>query len=201
MSDNSQKTHFAQELNRFAAQKALSVMERIGRNLPCKVKSVMGSIVTVTFELQSKYTLDPVTMPYFGPEYIRYPVQVGDLGVTVAIDTYMGGISGLGGGTADLRPVSNLSALFFMPVASTNWSMTDDPNAVVIYGPDGAVIRTVDKTAALTVKGGSSGFHGPFSFDALVTMTADLVVNMITQSTHVHEVSADPGLTGPPRNP
>lgn len=151
MSGNAQKTHLARTLNRFAEQKVIDVLAQGGKSLPCRVTAVTGSIVTVKFELDTSFTLPEVTCPMFGPEYIRYPTRVGDLGIVISADVYIGGISGLGGGTADFTPQSNLSALIFLPIASTAWSPTDDPNAVVIYGPNGAVIRTVSKNTTLTV--------------------------------------------------
>jgi hypothetical protein len=87
-------------------------------------------------------TLEQVTMPLFGPEYIRYPVQVGDLGACFPVDVYLGGISGLGGGTADDTLQGNLSTLVWFPIASKNWSAEGiDPNALTLYGPNGVVLK------------------------------------------------------------
>jgi hypothetical protein len=141
MSNNAQKTPFAQSINRFAEQKIRGFMQLTGQALPCSVVSVNGSIVTVKFEITSNYTLPQVTVPVFGPEWIRYPIQVGDKGMVIPADAYLGGVSGLGTGTAGLNLPGNLSALIFMPIANANWSATDDANALVLYGPDGVVIR------------------------------------------------------------
>ena len=152
MSQNAQKTHLAFSLNRLAEKKVYDAITATGRALPCSVVSVSGSIVTVSFQLTNiPYTLPNVTVPEFGPEYIRYPTQEGDLGVVFPIDTYLGGISGLGGGVADLSMRANLSSLVFFPVASKNWSAPTDPNKIELYGPDGAILRTKDNTSALTV--------------------------------------------------
>lgn len=152
---NAQKTPLARSLNRFAEGKVLDEIQRQGKSLPCRVTKVSGSIVTVKFEIQTPYdlTLPEVTCPMFGPEYIRYPIQVDDLGAVMSIDVYLGGVSGLGseGSVADLTQRSNLSSLIFFPIANKNWSETDNPNALVLYGPDGAVIRTVDKNTKLTL--------------------------------------------------
>jgi len=149
--DNSQKVHLGLSLNNFAQGKALEAIQQLGKALPCSVVAVSGSIVTVSFEVQSNFTLPQVTCPMFGPEYIRYPTQIGDLGVVFPADAYLGGISGLGGGTAGLTLPSNLSALVFFPIASKNWSATDDANAVVIYGPNGVVLRDTGKTSKIVV--------------------------------------------------
>lgn len=151
MSDNSQKTPFARSMNQFAEQKAISAIQTLGKSLPCHVVAVSGSIVTVKFDLQTGFTLPDVTCPMFGPEYIRYPTQVGDKGVAMSADAYIGGVSGLGGGVASLALRANLSALIFLPIANKDWSPTDNANAIVLYGPDGAVIRTVDMSNVLTV--------------------------------------------------
>ena len=111
----------------------------------------MGSIVTVKFEVNSVQSLPQVTVPMFGPEYIRYPTQVGDKGVVLPIDVYLGGISGLGGGVATMAIPGNLSSLIFFPVASTQWSTSENPNAVVIYGPDGGIMRDTANKASITV--------------------------------------------------
>jgi len=85
------------------------------------------------------------------PEYIRLPIQVGDKGVTFPADARLGGISGLGGGTADLSVPANLSALVFMPVSNQNWAPVTDPNKVVLYGPNGGVLMSSDASVSLTM--------------------------------------------------
>lgn len=152
MSGNAQKTPLSRSLNLVAESMASQAIQLLGKALPCSVLAVSGSIVTVGFELTNiPFTLPSVTVPMFGPEYIRYPTQVGDLGVVFPIDTYLGGISGLGGGVADLSMRANLSSLVFFPVGNKNWSAPTDPNKIELYGPDGAILRTKDNTSALTV--------------------------------------------------
>jgi hypothetical protein len=151
MASNAQKTPFARTMNDFAQGKALDAIQLLGKALPASVVAVAGSIVTVKFEVASAFTLPQVTCPMFGPEYIRYPTQVGDKGFVVPSDAYLGGMSGLGGGVADLTLPANLSALVFFPIASSRWSATDNANAVVIYGPDGVIIRDTAAGAKITV--------------------------------------------------
>lgn len=196
MASNAQKIPLGRSLNTFAQGKVLDALQITGKALPVSVVAVAGSIVTVKFELAAPprvpFTLPNVTIPMFGPEYIRYPTQVGDKGVVFAIDTYAGGISDLGGGTADLSVRANLTALVFFPIASKNWSTTDDPDAVVIYGPNGAVIRdtkhnssvvvtkdsitiTVQDGKTVTVNG-KSHFVGDMKVDGDVLIDGDLTV-------------------------
>lgn len=152
MGSNAQKTPIARTLNEFAEQKALSVMARLGRSLPASVVRRQGGIVTVKFELTATpYTLPNVTMPMIGSEYVRLPIQPGCLGWVIPADAYLGGVSGLGGGTATLAPVANLSALVWSPLGNKNWSASEDDDALVLYGPDGTIIRSQDSTAVLKV--------------------------------------------------
>ena len=153
MSSNVQKTPIARTLNQFAERKAKGIIALTGQSLPASVTAVVSSgIVTVKFELTNvPYTLPNLTCPLFGPEYIRYPIQKGCKGFVVPADAYLGGVSGLGGGTADLTQRGNLSTLVFFPIGNTGWSTTDDPNKTVIYGPDGTIIRDLNKTNVLDV--------------------------------------------------
>lgn len=145
MSDNALKTPLGQSLNRFGQKKAQDAIALLGRALPASVVHVTGSIVTVKFEVTATpFTIPNVTCPLFGPEYIRYPIQVGDKGVCFPSDVYLGGMSGLGGGVADLTQRAPLAALVFFPIGNKTWTAPDDPNKVVIYGPDGVIIRSLN---------------------------------------------------------
>ena len=134
MSFNAQKTPFQRTMNRFVEGKVQDGASLAGKSWPCHVTAVNGSIVTVAFDVASPFTLPQVTMPIFGPEYIRYPIQVGDKGITLAADVYIGNASGLGGGAAsNLATRGNLSVLVFLPIGNLNWTPTEDPNALVLY--------------------------------------------------------------------
>jgi hypothetical protein len=162
MASNAQKTPLARSLNLFAEKKVYDFIQLTGKALPCKVTAVSGSIVTVSFQVGGPWTLPTVTVPMFGPEYIRYPTQVGDTGVVFPADASLGGITGLGG-TAPVLPAlsGNLSALVFFPVASKNWSASEDPNALVLYGPDGGILRTTDKTSSVTTSANGTKIKVP----------------------------------------
>jgi hypothetical protein len=149
---NAQKTPLARSLNQFAEQRINGYMQFVGRNsLPAQVTAVNGSIVTVSFQVTSPYTLPTVTVPIVGSEYIRLPIQKGCTGMVQQADAYLGGVTGLGGGMADLSIPANLSSLVFLPLGSKNFSATDNPNAVVIYGPDGVIIRDTGKKNTFTL--------------------------------------------------
>lgn len=157
MSDNSQKLWLGGSANRVAQRHVNDAIAQLGYALPCSVVSVAGSIVTVKFEVNaSPFTLPQITVPVFGPEYIRYPIQAGCQGVCYPASVGIGNVTGLGPAAAPrmTRP-GNLSALVFFPVGNKNFSPTDDPNALVLYGPDGVIIRDAGKktTITLTVNG------------------------------------------------
>lgn len=148
MADNVLKTPYALSLNEFAQRKINNAIQLLGKALPASVVAVNGAIVTVKFEVNSVYTLPVVTIPLFGPEYIRYPIQVGDLGVVFPVDFHIGQISGLGGGIADLSTPANLAALVFFPIGNKNWTAVD-PTAVVIRGPGGVELEDEAVTCKL----------------------------------------------------
>lgn len=150
MADNYAKLWVQDSLNQLAIKKARQQIENTGNCLPCRVTAVNGSIVTVEFEVQSEWTLPPVTIPKAESPWIRNPTQVGDKGITEPADVYLGGISGLGGGTADFSQVGNLSALVFVPVSNSG-SPPIDQNAAQIQGPNGAIIQTTSGTTSKIV--------------------------------------------------
>lgn len=142
MADNYAKLWLQKTLNQNSISRAQQAIENTGNALPCRVTKVSGAIVTVEFEVQSStWTLPPITIPKAESPWVRMPTQVGDKGVTMPADVYLGGISGLGGGTADFRQRGNLSTLVFVPVSNSG-SAPDDPDAAQICGPNGAIIRT-----------------------------------------------------------
>lgn len=146
-----QKSPLAKSLNDFAEQKINDAMQLVGKNLPCSVTEVQGSIVTVKFELYNiPFTLPPITIPVFGPEYIRYPIQVGDKGFCVAPDASLRSMSGLGTGIADLTQPASLSSLVFFPIGNKNWFSVNG-QYLVMYGPDGVILSTSNMDCMLTL--------------------------------------------------
>jgi hypothetical protein len=151
MVSNAQKTPFARSLEQFSQRKVRAALELLGQNLPASVAAIASpGTVVVNFELTGiPYTLSQIEVPVEGAEYVRLPIQVGMLGWVKAADAYLGGVSGLGGGIADLTPRPNLSNLVWSPIGNKNWSAPDDPRKLVLYGPDGAILRTADKKSQL----------------------------------------------------
>ncbi len=146
---NAQKIPLARTLPLFAQRTAQEEIERRGAALPGHVIAVSGSIVTVAFDVEG-VTIPQIQMPVFGPEYIRYPIQVGDKGVAFPATAYIGGVSGLGGWTADGTLPVNLSALVWFPIGNAKWSQTNvSSTQTTVYGPGGVLIRDTTNAASI----------------------------------------------------
>lgn len=178
MPSDVQKLALSRQLERFAGEKWAAAQQLLGRSLPASVISVISSgIVKVKFELDPQnvlFTLPQITVPIFGSEYVRLPIQAGMKGWVVPSDVYLGGVSGLGGGTADLSPRPNMANLVFSPIGNTAWDAPVDANAACIYGPDGAILYSADKTAMLKVTKTENSWLAPIAAPA--TIKGPLVV-------------------------
>lgn len=217
MSD-AQKTPLARSLNQVAERAAQDAIALTGKALPCKVVSAAGGIVKVAFQIQSAFTLPDVTMPAAGSQYMRVPLQPGDPGVAIPSDAMLAGVSGLSSGVADLALQANLSALVFVPISNKGWFAVDG-NTLVLYGPDGVLIRDMTdatKSVALTASGITLAFGanrvkvdatgirltGPIFFDGIVSgATTGGVVDFgsaqvkTTGAANVGSVAAAGGIT------
>lgn len=171
---NAQKTPLSRTLSLFAKSKAEDEIWKRGQALPGHVTQVDGQIVTVSFDV-SGATLNPVTMPIFGAEYVRLPVQVGDKGVAFPCSVYIGGVSGLGGDgtTADLTTLQgNLSTLVWFPIGNKSWTEPPgaDANTLALYGH--LVLLLLDSFSGnSSVKLNSSGITLTFG-SATITMNS-----------------------------
>jgi hypothetical protein len=141
-------------VNQIAATKALEVVQKTGRGLPCTVTAVNavpnGTQVTVNFEVTGPWTLPQLTLPKQEAAWMRSPTQVGDVGMTVPADTFLGGVSGQGSGVADLSvDYGNLSSLVWVPIAATGFTAPPDPNKNWINGPAGVVFSDTEQTVPI----------------------------------------------------
>lgn len=156
MTSNALKTPVAIGLELTAQRKVQDAIALLGKALPATVVAVSGSIVTVQFNIQTTlFTLPNVTIAKAESQWIRTPTQVGDHGMVIPSDVYLGGVTGLGGGTADLTQPANLSALVWVPVGNTGWTAAPDVNAPFINGPDGVILQ--DTAGACVLKISSAG--------------------------------------------
>lgn len=182
MASGAQKTPIARSLEKFAERKIGAALDLLGQSLPASVVAVVSSgIVTVKFELTNvPFTLPQVTVPILGAEYVRLPIQTGMKGMVVSADAYLGGMSGLGGGTADLTPRPNLANLAFVPLGSKAWSAVDDPDALVLYGPKGVILRDADSTIVVKFQQGVAEITlpagVPLTINGIASVTGDLQV-------------------------
>lgn len=151
---NAQKTPFSRGMTLYINQLVRKFLDRLAKGRPATLVSLdpTGTIATVNFEIAG-VQLPQVTMPVAGSEYIRLPLQPGCKGLCVPSDFYLGAMSGLGSGTADTTPRGTLSTLVFLPIGNKNFAATDDPQAVVLYGPNGAIIRDTSSVGILSTDG------------------------------------------------
>lgn len=162
------KLNFASSMNRFTERKIENALQKSGKVLPASVIKQTGNMITVSFELRDiPYVLPQVTIPLFGPQYIRYPMQPGDKGIVIPADTYIGGVSGQGGGIADMTPPANLSALVFLPISNTEWQGVDG-QVVTVYGPEGVTLRDSGSNTTFLLKPDSIAISTPDSFTVTV---------------------------------
>jgi hypothetical protein len=179
MSDNYAKLWVQRSANQVAINRARQAIENMGRALPCRVVKVTGSIVTVAFEVNSApYTLPNITIPKAESNWIRMPTQVGDFGMTMPSDAYLGGVSGLGGGVATLTRPGNLSALVFVPVNNKS-SPPIDQNAAQVQGPNGVINRTTTGTTSSVVTN-TSGTTVTYGSNTVIVNASEIALNFGT---------------------
>jgi hypothetical protein len=177
MADNFAKLWLQKSQNQLAINRAAQEVQKQGRALPCRVTKVSGQIVTVEFEMDtSPWTLQPISIPKDESPWIIQSTQVGDMGVTMPADVYLGGISGLGGGTASFSRRGNLSALVFVPVGNTSTTPID-PNATQVQGPNGVITRTTAGTTSQVVTN-TSGTTVTFGSNTVVVNGTEITLNV-----------------------
>lgn len=220
MNDNAYKTPFQAAMNAWNNRNKESDLQYDCQALPCTVSQVMSSgLVEVNFEVnEPTITFPKVQVPVAYPEYIRYPIQVGDKGVTVPADVWLGNITGTGAATPpDLTKAANLGALSFIWLGNKNWTAPDDTQAVVVYGPNGVILRDTNKTTVFTLTpdgititlGGNltintNGNDIVINGGGNITVNGggDVVAGTISLMNHTHSagsLSPPSGETGPPQ--
>jgi hypothetical protein len=147
------KQPFNKTMSEYAGNRFSALQQVLKKAVPVTVDSLEknGTIATVKLEVDSAFTLPKIKMPVYGPEYIRWPLQKGAKGVMLSSDLALGAMSGLGEGVARLTVQPNLSTGVFFPIGNTSFEDTDDPQATVIYGPNGVILRDDKKKSVLTL--------------------------------------------------
>lgn len=175
MADNAQKTPLSISLNRHTSQRIDSNQQGLPKSFPASVVSVdeTGTIVTIQFELKSDvFTPPQVQCALATDEWSRPPITKGTKGYVVPADVYLGGVTGLGGGTATYDKQANLSTLVFHPLGNTEFDKLYAPDKYVLLGPNGVIIR--DKAGAAVVNiGPVSGGAKNVIQTALINATSD----------------------------
>lgn len=190
------KTPYGRRVNELALKRAGDAIQLEGKALPCSVVSGNGTFVIVKFEVQSVYTLPQVRVPVATSEYFRMPIQPGCKGVVIPADTYIGGVTGLGGGIAKLTRQANLATLIFVPVGTTAFPNVPN-NYAVVYGPTGVIIR--DQASKTTVTVNASGVTIQLTGGNVTVLGGDVIADGISLKHHVHGgVEPGGGVTGPP---
>lgn len=200
-----QKIPYAVSSTNYIQSKIDASQEYFGQILPCVVTEVNGSFVTVNFQVDTneKFTFPPITCPIAESFYVRLPVQVGDTGICIPAATRLGGITGLNNTLAPLGLQPNLGGLVFVPIGNKTWT-TLDPNAVVISASNGAIIRTNDGKAVVTIAddkitvayqsvnfvidGSKVTINGNLQVNGTINATGDISSGSVTLKTHTHNV-------------
>jgi hypothetical protein len=218
MNNNAQRYPFVESMNRFTDNKMQTFQGLLSKSVPASVVDVdpSGTIVTVKFELVVGGNLPQIKMPVFGPEFARLPLQKGQKGVVLSADYSLGAMSGLGKGVATLAPQGGFSTGVFFPIGNVDNSPTDNPQAYVIYGPDGAIIRdskskivfTLSPETGLTIvwngqtlmKFDSNGIAIEYQGKGINITSAGTFIDGLSQPYPAHEhtgVMTGGGNTGP----
>ena len=199
MGNNSTKLPLQKSLNELAIGRAQQAIQSTGRALPCSVVSVNGSLVTVKFEVDSTpWTLPQITIPKAESQWVRMPTQVGDMGLTIPGDVSLAGVTGMGGGIANMARRGNLSTLVFLPLSNKS-SPPIDQNAAQIEGPNGAIIRTTSGNASLTVN--DDGITMSFGGKTVTLNGSGLTIDGVLFDTHTHLYAPGTGSPVPTQGP
>src|ERR1700678_3327164 len=99
MADNALVTPLAFSTPRAVDKRTQDKQQKAPQAIPVSVVQIIGELVIVKAEVNSPFTIPQTLMPQAFSQWIRPPTQVGDKGFAVTADYYLGGQSGIGGGT------------------------------------------------------------------------------------------------------
>jgi hypothetical protein len=203
MMTGAQKLWPAKSLIDYTRQEIASQVQQLGKALPVTVSAVSGAFVTVNFQVSGPVALPSIQVPQAISRYARPPTQVGDKGFVISADTFLGGVTGLGGGVPDFnQQPPNLSALVYIPLSNTAWPSVDT-NAYHITAPNGAVIQ--DDTgannitltsSAITVTSGNSITLSAGGHSIVINSTGVIIDGRAFLTHHHSGVTIGSGNTG-----
>lgn len=211
MANDAQKNSFTKSLNEFAEAKIAAALFLTGKSLPARVTAIDGQIVTVSFEVNTAFTLpNDIKIPVSTSIYRQEPIQVGDLGSVYPSDVSLGGINGLGSGTPRFPSTTgSLEALVWAPVANATWTASPDANAYLIQGPNGAIVRDMANNCSLVLDMTKVVITGKTDLKLVVggnsvevTSSGVAIIGMLTINgqpyiAHTHQVVSVGAPTGP----
>lgn len=138
MADNALKTPLISTIANHTAKRANDFAHVQPKGVPCTVTKVEKDIITVKFDgANGVWNMPQMKMSQAFSPYGRDPTQVGDKGYASPADYYMGGNTGLGGGSTNFTPRGNLTPLVFHPASKTNSEERDYDQYTGAGGPNG----------------------------------------------------------------
>lgn len=187
----------ARTLEAFANRKVRGALAQLGQELPATVASIASpGTVVVQFQVTNTvYTLPNIEVPIVGSQWVRLPIQVGTPGMVMTADAYLGGMSGIGGGVADLVPRGNLGMLVWVPLGSRNWAASSNPNAVDLNGPDGVIIRDTGSLSKIVLTPTGIDLYPPGVTPAVVHGNLTVTGNIMGANLELSGSIQGPGAT------
>jgi len=203
MNQNYQRTPIGVSLNRISYESVATALEQSGKALPCKVVSVSGQFVTVSFQVNGgPFTITNITIPIATSKYDWIPVQVGDEGTTQAADVSLAGVTGVGGNPPNLVQGCNLTSLVFQPLSNKTWTASNS-NQRVVQGPAGVLLQDTGANSTLNLTSSAISVSATsITFSAgghtLVINASGISLDGILFATHQHTlVQTGTNDTGP----
>lgn len=188
-----QKTPLSRTLTALAKSQAQDNTAKIGLRLPGHVTAVSGAIVTVSFD--AGIPVQQMSMAVATSKYCRVPIQPGDEGFATTADAYLGAVTGLGGGAANLTQRGNLAALVWVPLGNTGWASVD-PTATHLESANGEFTVDVSNTGIKMAYNGTVLLEVNSSSQVLINSRVFLNHDH-TAGTYVAGTTAVTGDSGP----
>lgn len=197
MADLSRKKPIPAAMREAAVKAAREYEEMRPKSLPARVVSVSGGMVTVSVEVQGPWTLRHLTVPVFGSEYVRCPIQPEDRGVIFGLDASVDNVSGQTQSIAELVSQGALSSVAFLPISNQQWAGVDG-DTLCLMGPSGVSLYDRQKNSIVTISQNgvsitsnegitlSSGGASISVKDGKVSITGTLVINGMAFTAHTH---------------